>query len=128
KTTSGESFTFQADSQPTLTAGAEPGERVRIGYVETRTGSMTATVIQYLGAVTASGTVTAVASDGSSMSIHTNGGEALTFSTSAVTDLVTGLRVGDGVQVTYSKDPAGRLIPHAVQTLTTPTPAPPTTT
>ncbi|MGH2869288.1 MAG: hypothetical protein ACRDNK_17215, partial [Solirubrobacteraceae bacterium] len=42
KTTSGESFTFQADSQPTLTAGAEPGERVRIGYVETRTGSMTA--------------------------------------------------------------------------------------
>ncbi len=126
RTTYGESFTFQTDSHPTLTVGAESGEKVRIAYTETRTGSMTATSIQYLDAVTASGTVTALASDGSSMSIQTSSGQVLTFSTSAVPDVIAALQVGDGVQVTYSKDSAGLLIPHAVQTVSTPPPPPST--
>ncbi|MGB9185507.1 MAG: hypothetical protein WCB67_15720 [Solirubrobacteraceae bacterium] len=127
RTTYGESYTFQTDSHPILTEGAESGEKVRIAYTGTQTGSMTATSIQYLGAVTASGTVTALASDGSSMSVQTSAGQVLMFSTSAIPDVIAPLQVGDGVQVTYSKDPAGLLVPHAVQTLSTPAPTAPST-
>ncbi len=127
RTTYGESFTFQTDSNPSLTEGAAAGEKVRIAYAETRTGSMTATAIQYLDAVTARGTVTSLASDGSSLSILTGSGQPLTFSTSTVPDLIGGLQVGDGVQVTYSKGSAGLRIPHTIQTLSTPAPTAPST-
>jgi hypothetical protein len=125
KTTYGASFTFQTDAQPDLVQGAETGDKVRISYAETRSGAMVATAIEYVGAVTTSGTVTAIGPDGSTLAIQTGAGQALTFATSAVTSLLEGLQIGDGVQVTYTRDAAGLLIPHALQTLSTPAPAPP---
>jgi hypothetical protein len=38
----------------------------------------------------------------------------VTLSTALVLDLVTGLAAGDQVQVTYAKDAAGLLVPHAL--------------
>jgi hypothetical protein len=128
KTTYGESFTFLTDGQPSLIAGAQAGDRVRVSYAQTRVGSMTATALQYLNTLTASGTVTALAPDGSSMAIQTPGGQSLAFSTSAVPDLIAGQQVGDEVQVTYTKEASGELIPRVVQTLSTPAPAPPAPT
>lgn len=85
---------------------------------------MTATAVQYLGAITTSGTVTAIAPDGSTVAIQTQAGQALTFATSAAADLIAGLQLGEGVQVTYSRDASGLLIPHALQILGSPGPAP----
>ncbi len=120
KTSYGQSFTFQASADPSLLSGAELGDQVTVGYTQTKAGSMNATAIQYAGAVTASGTVTSIAPDDSSVTIDTTGGQSVTLSTSAVTSLIAGLAVGDGVQVTYSTDPSGLLIPHALQILSAP--------
>ena len=54
KTTYGQSFTFQTVANPTLTIGAEAGDKVTISYTETKSGAMTATAVQYVGAVTTS--------------------------------------------------------------------------
>jgi len=125
KTTYGQSFTFQTTANPTLSLGAEAGDEVTISYAETLAGSMTATAVQYAGAITTSGTVESIAPNGSSVTIETTGNQTLTFTTAAVTSLIEGLQVGDGVQVTYSTDAAGSLIPHAVEILSTPNPQPP---
>ncbi|MFZ0040061.1 MAG: hypothetical protein WAK93_02040 [Solirubrobacteraceae bacterium] len=126
KTSYGHSFTFQTASSPSLVTGAENGDKVTVTYSETKTGSMTARAIQYAGAVTTTGTVTSVAPDGSSVTLQTPTGQTLTLSTSLVTTLIDGLEVGDGVQVTYSTDPAGLLVPHALQILSEPSPPQPT--
>jgi len=86
---------------------------------------MTATAVQYAGAITTSGTVESIAPNGSSVTIETTGNQTLTFTTSAVTSLIEGLQVGDGVQVTYSADAAGLLIPHAVAIVSAPSTEPP---
>jgi hypothetical protein len=117
RTTYGHSFTFQTGANPSIISSAEPGDKVKISYAEAKSGSMTASAIQYVGAITTSGTVSSIATNGSSVTIQTTGGLTLTLSTSTVTNLIDGLQVGDGVQVTYSKDSSGLLIPHTVQTL-----------
>ena len=124
-TTAGNSFTFQTSASPTITAGAEAGDSVTISYGETGSGSMTATAIQYAGARTVTATVSSVAANGYEVAVQTAGGATLTFMTAAVTDLIEGLQIGDGVQVTYSMDSSGLLIPHAVVIVSTPAPAPP---
>ena len=125
RTTYGESFTFQTGGQPGLVAGAQAGDKVRVSYAQTRVGSISATAIQYLNTLTTTGTVTAIAADGSSVTIQTPDGQSLAFATSAVPDLIAGLQVADGIQVTYTKEASGALIPRAMQTLSTP-PTPPT--
>jgi hypothetical protein len=112
KTTYGQSYTFQI--APTLTYGAEVGDTVQIGYTGAMTGSMSAATIQYVGAVTATGTVASIAPDGSSVTIQTPAGQTVTLATSFVLQLIDGLQVGDGVQVTYSTDSDGSLVPHAL--------------
>jgi hypothetical protein len=131
KTTYGHSFTFQTSAYPSIINGAEPGDKVKISYAETRSGSMNASAIEYVGAITTRGTVSSIATNGSSIMIETTSDHTLTFSTSAVTNLIYGLQVGDGVQVTYGKDASGLLIPHAVKILSapsTPQPTGPTST
>jgi hypothetical protein len=124
KTTYGQVYTVASD--PTLTYGAETGDRVQISYAESAAGTMTATAIQYAGAVTVTGTVTSIAPDGSSFALQTTAGQPLTLATTLVPNLVSGLQVGDGIQVTYSADAAGSLVPHALQ-VTTPVSPPPLT-
>lgn len=120
KTSYGHSLTFQTSADPSMIDGAESGDKVKISYAETRSGSMMASAIQYAGAITTSGTVSSVATNESSLTIETAADGTLTFSTSLVTNLIDGLQIGDGVQVTYSKDISGLLVPHAVETVSVP--------
>jgi hypothetical protein len=127
KTTYGQSFAFQTYYRPTLMEGAVVGERARVHYRETKTGAMNALSVQYLGTQTATGTVTGVAENGAWLTIETPApaDQTYSFATSTEAGIVSGLQQGDTVKVTYSK--AGkRLVPHAVQTLSTPTPTSPT--
>jgi hypothetical protein len=123
KTSYGHSFTFQTAAYPGIGYGAEPGDKVKVSYAETRSGSMTARTIQYVGAVTTSATVSSIVPG--AVTIQTPTGKALTLSTSLVPDLVAGLVAGDGVQVTYSKDPSGLLIPRELEISSVPSVPPP---
>ncbi len=124
KTSYGQSYSVQAGADPAVEYGAEPGEQVQISYTETAAGSMTATAIQYAGETTVAGTVTAIAPDGSSLTIQTPAGQTVALSTSLVASLISGVQVGDGIQVSYSTDPSGLLVPHALQVTSTPAPQP----
>jgi hypothetical protein len=124
-TTAGNSFTFQTSAGPAITAGAEPGDEVTISYTQTTTGTMTASAIGYAGATATSGTVTSIAADRSAVTIETAGDGTVTFASSAVTGLIAGLQLGDGVQVTYSKDALGLLVAHALVLVSTPSVPPP---
>jgi hypothetical protein len=124
KTSYGHSFTFQTGAHPGIAYGAAPGDTVTITYVENKSGAMTASALQYVGAITTNGTVTALAPGGSSATIQTAGGQTLTFATSTVNDLIDGLQVGDGVQVVYTRAVSGQLVPHAVKITSVPGVAP----
>jgi hypothetical protein len=120
RTTYGQSLTFQTGPDGGLLEGAEAGDQVTVSYGSTPNGTMTATAIQYLGAVTTGGAVTAIDPGGATIAITTTAGQPLTLSTSGVPDLLDGLQVGDGVEVTYSSDAAGLLLPHALQIVSQP--------
>lgn len=123
QTSSGQSFTFQTPD-PSIAYGAELGDSVTVSFAGSATGTITATAVQYAGEMTVSGTVTAIAAGGSSLAIQAASGQPMTFSTAVVSALVGGLQVGDVIQVSYSTDPAGQLIPHALTITSAPAPAP----
>jgi hypothetical protein len=120
----GHSYTFQTIARPELLYGAETGDKVRVTYAGWPTGSMGVRALTYAGAATASGTVTAVT--GSTLTVQAPSGGTLVFATSLVGDLLSGVQIGDGVQITYSQDTAHLLIPHALQVTSTPEPSAPT--
>ena len=117
RTTYGHGYTF--DTSGAL--GAEVGDQVQVGYTETPAGSMVATSITYADQTTVSGTVTAIAGDGSTVTLETSTGQSLTLTTALVGNLLYGLQIGDSVEVIYSPDAAGLLVPHALQILAGPT-------
>lgn len=119
----GHDDTFETSSDPALVLGAEPGESVTVTFAEARTGIMLARALSFRGATTVAGTVTALGLG--TVTVTTPSGATLTFATTLVPTLVTGLEVGDGVQLSYTKDPSGLLVPHALTV--TSTPAPPAT-
>ncbi len=119
----GHSYTFQTIAHPELVYGAEPGDQVRVNYAEWPTGSMGLKVLTYAGAASVSGAVTAL--DGSTLTVQSASGSTLVFATSLVGDLISGVQIGDGVQINYSQDTAHLLIPHALQITSTPPPMPP---
>jgi hypothetical protein len=125
RTTYGHSFTFDTSALYSQLGGAELGEKVKISYSETRTGSLIATAIQYVGTRTAAGTVTAIADDGSSVTIQAASGKTLTFATAPGSGLLEGVQTGDGVQVTYSTAAAGQLVGHVLKIVSVPVPTPP---
>lgn len=126
RTSYGQDYTFEIAADPALTYGAELGDVITVGYTQARNGVTSARSVLFRGAVVTSGTVTAIAEDGSSVTIQTPAGQAVTLATTLVPDLIDGLLVGDTISVTYAMDPSGLLVPHALTTLSTP--APPTTT
>lgn len=99
-TTAGHIVSFQ------LAALAEPtalqiGDTVQVAYQENRGGSLFATSLTYPGSTAAAGTVTAIAPDGSSISLESASGETLTLSLpdpALLRDLID----GDAVEVTYT--------------------------
>jgi hypothetical protein len=119
----GHSYTFQTFAHPELVYGAELGDTVTVSYAEWPTGSMGIKAIAYAGARTITGTVSALTA--STLAVQTTSGPLVTFSTSAVSQLVSGIQIGDGVAITYARDSAGLLVPHAVQITSTPAPANP---
>jgi hypothetical protein len=119
----GHSYSFQTTAHPELLHGAEIGDTVRANYAEWPTGSMGLKGLTYAGAATITGTVTAL--DGSTLSVQTSSGATLVFATSLVGDLLSGVQIGDGIQITYSKDTAHLLIPHALQITSVPQPSVP---
>jgi hypothetical protein len=130
RTIYGHSYTFQTFAHPELVYGAELGDKVTVNYAQWNTGSMGIRALVYSGARTAAGTVTAVT--GSTLAVQTASGLTLTFSTSPVSQLVSSVQVGNGVEVTYAKNSAGLLVPHALQITSAPPavnpagPSPPT--
>jgi hypothetical protein len=119
----GHSYTFQTFAHPELVYGTELDDTVTVNYVQWPTGSMGIKALAYAGASTITGTVSALT--GSTLAVQTASGQLLTFSTSAVSQLVSGVQIGDGVAITYARDSAGLLVPHAVQITSTPPPANP---
>jgi hypothetical protein len=118
----GHSYTFQIDPLSDIAAGAEPGDVVQVDYTAASTGTMLANGLEYVGALTTTGTVIAVATDLATVTVQTPTG-TLTLATSAVTSLVSALEIGDSVQVKYTKDQSGDLVPHVVTVESSPTPA-----
>jgi hypothetical protein len=126
RTSYGQDYTFEIAANPALSYGAELGEVITVGYTQARNGVTSAQSVLYRGAVTTTGTVTAIAEDGSSTTIQTPDGQTVSLATTLVPDLINGLLVGDTISVTYAGDPSGLLVPHALTVLSTP--APPITT
>jgi hypothetical protein len=124
RTSYGHSYTFALAPFSSIAYGAEIGDPVTVSYAGTTSGAMLARTLAYRGAVTTTGTVTSIASDDSTVTIQTPGASTLTLSTATVIDLVTGLAAGDQIQVTYAKDAAGLLVPHALTVLGAPTVTP----
>jgi hypothetical protein len=110
RTTYGPSLTFQIARTLDLT-GFAVGDDVHVGYTKTRQGLLTARSIAYAGARTATGTITALASD--RLTIRTPAGQSLTFSVAHDPALAENFAPGQSVQVTYTKT-AGVLSAHAI--------------
>jgi hypothetical protein len=111
RTSYGHALTFQTATTPSLLYGTAVGDRVTVSYTPSDSGTMTASAIAYPGAVTTSGTVTAIAPNGTSVTVQVAGGSSLTFS--ANPELINGLGIGDQIQVTYTTS-VGNLIARAL--------------
>ena len=120
-TTYGHTITFQAGTE-TLFEGATVGDKVAVTYGQGASGTLVASALAFAGAVTQSGTVTAIAADGSSFTITAADGTSQTFAPSYA-GLLDGLEVGDQLQVTYTAN-AGTLIARAVTVTAAPAPPP----
>lgn len=79
------------------------GDKVNVSYREARTGSFIATAVEFPGAVTASGTVSALGQRGKEFAITTAQGSNLSFWTIGDSDLPEGLALGATVKVTYTR-------------------------
>ncbi len=102
QTSAGQRITFEPGQNLIMDRGALGG-RVRVLYTiraETR-AAHTLTVLAAASLITVSGTVTAVAQDGSSFAIQSADGRTLTFSTGDEPELIGDYGVGDNVQVSY---------------------------
>jgi hypothetical protein len=99
-TTAGHIVSFQlgALSVPPV---IELGDTVAVNYTESRAGSLFATSVTYPGAITATGTISVIAADGSSFALQTSAGQNLTLSLPDP-QIAQTLSVGDTIQVTYT--------------------------
>ena len=124
RTAYGHIYGFQTPVQSPMVVGAEVGEKITVSYSALGDGGMAATAVVYAGERTLTGTITAITPD--EIAVSPAGGQAVTLATALVPQLLTGLAVGDGVDVTYSRDPSGLLVPHALTVVSTPPPVGPT--
>jgi hypothetical protein len=113
-------MTFQTD--PDVVNGVSVGDQVDVTYYQDTDGSLVADDVQPSNSGSpgdgstdqdAVGTVTAVATDGSTLTVQVDGKGPVTFQTDS--DLVDGISVGDLVDVTYYQDTDGSLVADDVQ-------------
>jgi hypothetical protein len=99
----GQSVAFRTGALYGLIGQFQPGEPISVGYRQTRYGTLVATSVSYPGASSLTGTVTAVAPDGSSLTVEAPSGAQTTIQTGTLASLVLGsVASGDSVTVTYS--------------------------
>jgi hypothetical protein len=122
-TTYGHSLTFPFGAGPTgsttVAAGVEPGDNVKVSY-QSVAGGMSALSIAWVGALTADGTITSIAADGSSFTVETSAGATMTFAVRPGAGLTGTLTLGDTADVNFTKA-ARVLTAHAVTVTSTPT-------
>jgi hypothetical protein len=95
--------TFQAAGLGDMPATLQSGEKVRITYRQTKEGILIAKGVSFPGAITASGVVGSIATDGSSLTLQLASGSSLTIETGGLTQLLQGVGLGNTVLVTYVK-------------------------
>ena len=101
-TTYGQDYTFRFASSPVLADGLLAGDPVRVAYASSKISTMNATTITYTNAVTATGTVEAVATDGSAFTLLNAAGTATAYLTGGNQVLAASLAVGDVATVGYT--------------------------
>jgi hypothetical protein len=126
RTTYGHDFTFVGTAVQGLASVLGLGDRVRVGYAQNSAGGMSASALSWIGQLTATGTVVALSSDGSTVTVQTPTGQTLTLSVGGFSWLVQSLAVGDGVSVIYTRK-AGVLTLRQTTVTAPATPAPATT-
>lgn len=119
-TTYGQTLTFETGADATLLRTAALGDNVNVTYSPGGSGTMLASALTYVGAITTSGTVTSIAADGS-FTIDTPGGHSLTLST-GTSGLSAELAVGAGVEVTYTEG-TGELLARSLAVTSSAPPA-----
>jgi hypothetical protein len=117
-TTYGHIFTFQTSGDPTVWSGAQTGDRVVVSYSSTRVGTMLARGLSYVGAQALTGTVSAIASDGSSFTTVGADGSSQAFITRGA-PLTGQLQLGEQIQV-IATTLNGQLIAHQVTVIAAP--------
>jgi hypothetical protein len=109
-TTYGQALTFRTDEGASLLQAAALGDRVIVTYAPGASATMVASALNYIGAVTTTGTVASIA--GGSFIIQASDGSSMTFAT-GTSDLAEGLAIGDVVEVTYTAS-AGELLARSL--------------
>lgn len=112
RTRYGPSVTFEAGWS--VASSIVTGDRVRVTYTQGRDGINVASAVTFVGAQNAIGTVSAIAADGSSLTITTATGSSETFSTAADPGLLTGVTIGEQVQVSFTSGTGGVLVARSV--------------
>ena len=117
ETVGGQSATFSVGQNTGIADDLQVGDSAEITYVPNGS-SRVARVIDVTAEPTdaqATGTITAIASDESSFTIETAGGQSMAFSTDGDTDVIDGFDVGDVVQVSDVELPGDLLIAQDVE-------------
>jgi hypothetical protein len=118
---SGQSIAFRPGALLSVVEQFQVGEPITVSYRTTRYGTLAATAVSYPGASSLTGTVTAVAPDGSSVTVQPASGPALTVSSGALSGVVAGsVYAGETVTITYSVNGTT----DTLRTITAGTPAP----
>jgi hypothetical protein len=120
-TSAGKTVALSAAANPRLLSGVLAGDTVKISYTRAsgvltvRSLSVTATpAIKQV-----SGTITSIATNGTSFALTTSSGQVLNISTAANPGLLAGLAPGDAVSVTYTQTGTGPLLAQRVTQATT---------
>ncbi len=100
---SGHDVTFELGNLEALSSQLQTGESVRVTYKERQSGLMVATGVAPPHGAQVSGSVTAIASDGSTFSIQKSGGKTVTFATAQDPAIPQLIATGESVRVLYTR-------------------------
>jgi predicted RNA-binding protein (virulence factor B family) len=123
QTGDGRSLTFQTDSD--MVDGISVGDTVDVAYYQDSDGSLVADDISPADNSgdssgddqAATGTVTGIAADSSTLTVAVDGGGSMTFQVDS--DMVDGISVGDTVDVAYYQDSDGSFVADDVSPVDT---------
>jgi hypothetical protein len=111
----GQSIAFRPGALAGLVNEFQVTEPMSVGYRSTRYGTLVATAVSYPGATSLTGTVSAMAPDGSSLTVQPATGSAVIISTGLLSGLVLNVALGDAVTVSYT----GTSGSYTLRTITT---------